>query len=56
VPTRVAATLVTEAMLGNPERLDAFKGIINPPFPGGETLGGVAQALGMSWYRLRDLV
>lgn len=55
VPTRVAATLVSEAMLGNPERLDAFAGIVNPPFPGGEFLGGLSQAAGMAWYRLRDL-
>lgn len=54
VPTRVAANLVTEAMLGRPERLDAFAGIVNPPFPGGELLGGLSQAVGMSWYRLRD--
>jgi len=55
VPTRVAANLVIEAMLGNPERLDAFAGIVNPPFPGGEFLGGLSQAVGMSWYRLRDI-
>ena len=55
VPTRVAATVVTEAMLGQTDRLDAFAGIINPPFPGGELLGGISQAIGMTWYRLRDL-
>ncbi len=55
VPTRVAATLVSEAMLGNTERLDAFAAIANPPFPGGEFLGGLSQAVGMAWYRLRDL-
>ncbi len=31
-------------------------GIVNPPFPGGEWLGGVQQAIGMSWYRLRDVL
>ncbi len=56
VPTRVAATLVTEAMGGRPERLDWFGGIVNPPFPGGERLGGLMQAVGMGWYRLRDFV
>ena len=56
VPTRVAATLVTEAMTGRPERLDWFGGIVNPPFPGGERLGGLMQAVGMGWYRLRDFV
>ncbi|MFO1337293.1 MAG: FAD-binding oxidoreductase [Burkholderiaceae bacterium] len=56
VPTRVAATLVTEAMQGRPERLDWFSGIVNPPFPGGERLGGLMQAVGMGWYRVRDFV
>lgn len=56
VPTRVAATLVTEAMQGQPDRLDAFNGIVNPPFLGGEWLGGLQQAVGMGWYRLRDMV
>jgi gamma-glutamylputrescine oxidase len=56
VPTRVAATLVSEAMLGRPERLDWFGGIVNPPFPGGELVGGLMQAAGMTWYRVRDLV
>jgi glycine/D-amino acid oxidase-like deaminating enzyme len=56
VPTRVAATLITEAMAGRPERLDWFGGIVNPPFPGGEGLGGLMQAVGMGWYRLRDFV
>jgi gamma-glutamylputrescine oxidase len=56
VPTRVAATLVTEAMMGNTERLDWFKGIVNPPFPGGERLGGLMQAVGMGYYRVRDFV
>lgn len=56
VPTRVAATLVTEAMMGNTERLDWFSGIVNPPFPGGERLGGLMQAVGMGYYRVRDFV
>lgn len=54
VPTRVAATLVTEAMQGKTERLDWFGSIVNPPFPGGERLGGLMQAAGMGYYRLRD--
>lgn len=56
VPTRVAATVVTEAMLGDPERLDWFGGIVNPPFPGGERVGGLMQAAGMMYYRARDFV
>ena len=56
VPTRIAANLVVEAMLGEPARLDAFAAIVNPRFPGGERVGALLQALGMSWYRLRDLI
>jgi gamma-glutamylputrescine oxidase len=56
VPTRVAATVVAEAMLGNAERLDWFGGIVNPTFPGGERVGGLMQAAGMMYYRVRDFV
>lgn len=56
VPTRVAATVVSEAMLGDTERLDWFGGIVNPPFPGGERIGGLMQAAGMMYYRARDFV
>lgn len=56
VPTRVAATLVAEAMRGDTERLDWFAGIVNPPFPGGERVGGLLQAAGMVYYRARDFV
>lgn len=56
VPTRVASKLVAQAALGRPEELDWFGGIVNPPFPGGEAVGGLMQAVGMTWYRLRDFV
>ncbi len=56
VPTRVAAKLVADAALGRPEELDWFAPIVNPPFPGGEAVGGLLQAVGMSYYRVRDFV
>jgi glycine/D-amino acid oxidase-like deaminating enzyme len=56
VPTRVAGRLVSKAVLGDTEELDWFAPIVNPPFPGGEALGGLMQAVGMSWYRVRDFV
>jgi hypothetical protein len=56
VPTRVAARIVSAAVLGSTEELDAFAAIRNPPFPGGEVLGGLSQALGMLYYRLRDVI
>jgi gamma-glutamylputrescine oxidase len=56
VPTRVAAKLVSDAALGNAEELDWFAPIVNPSFPGGEAIGGLMQAMGMSYYRVRDFV
>ena len=56
VPTRVAAKVVAQAALGHAEELDWFAPIVNPPFPGGEAVGGLMQAVGMSYYRVRDFV
>ena len=56
VPTRVAAKVVTDKMLGRSDELDWFAPIVNPPFPGGEAVGGLMQALGMTYYRVRDFV
>jgi glycine/D-amino acid oxidase-like deaminating enzyme len=56
VPTRVAGKLVSDAVLGRTEELDWFRKIVNPPFPGGEAIGGLMQAVGMSYYRVRDFV
>lgn len=54
VAARHAARVLTDAVLGRPAELDWFAAIGNPPIPGGESLGGVLQALGMAYYRLRD--
>jgi len=43
-------------VLGKTEELDWFRKIVNPPFPGGEAIGGLMQAVGMSYYRMRDFV
>jgi glycine/D-amino acid oxidase-like deaminating enzyme len=56
VPTRVAAKVVTDKMLGKSDELDWFAPIVNPPFPGGEAIGGLMQAVGMTYYRMRDFV
>ncbi len=54
VPTCVAGRVLAEAILGDDSHLQLFARLRNPPFPGGETLGGLFQVLGMSYYRLRD--
>jgi len=51
-----APLLVSDAVLGKTEELDWFRKIVNPPFPGGEAIGGLMQAVGMTYYRVRDFV
>jgi len=54
VPTCVAGRVLAEAIQGDETHLTLFSALHNRPFPGGETLGGFLQVLGMSYYRLRD--
>lgn len=54
VPTCVAGRVLAEAIQGDETHLQLFTALHNRPFPGGETLGGFLQVLGMSYYRLRD--
>jgi gamma-glutamylputrescine oxidase len=56
VPTRVAAKVVSDKMLARSDELDWFAPIVNPAFPGGEAVGGLMQAVGMTYYRMRDFV
>ena len=56
VPTCVAGRVLAEAICGQRELFELFTRFKNPPFPGGERLGALFQALGMSWYRLRDYI
>ena len=54
VPTCVAGRVLAEAIKGDETHLKLFTALKNPAFPGGETLGALFQAVGMSYYRLRD--
>lgn len=54
VPTCVAGRVLAEAINGDETHLKLFTALKNPAFPGGETLGALFQAVGMSYYRLRD--
>lgn len=45
---------LAEAINGDETHLKLFTALKNPAFPGGETLGALFQAVGMSYYRLRD--
>jgi gamma-glutamylputrescine oxidase len=54
--TGLAGKLVAEAIAGDASRLDVFARIRHRPFPGGRLLRTPALVLGMTWYRMRDLV
>jgi glycine/D-amino acid oxidase-like deaminating enzyme len=54
VPTAVAGRVLAEALLGRGDDLALFERMPKLRFPGGETLGGLSQAVGMACYRLRD--
>lgn len=56
VPTCVAGRVLAAAILGDETHLKLFSALRNPAFPGGETLGGLFQVVGMSYYRLRDYI
>lgn len=54
VPTAVAGRVLAEALLGRGDDLALFERMPKLRFPGGEMLGGLSQAVGMAYYRLRD--
>ncbi|UUX50556.1 FAD-binding oxidoreductase [Nisaea acidiphila] len=53
--TGLAGKLIAEAMAGDAERFDLFAKLPNYRFPGGPARTALL-ALGMTWYKLRDLV
>lgn len=54
--TGLAGRLVAEAMHGDASRFDVFARLKHHDFPGGKLLRMPALVLGMTWYRLRDLL
>ena len=55
--THLAARLLGEAISGQLEgRFELFARVPHPTFPGGRLLRSPLLALGMLWYRLRDLL
>ncbi|HAJ13681.1 MAG: FAD-binding oxidoreductase [Hydrogenophaga sp.] len=54
--TGLAGQLVAEAVLGQAGRFDVFARLKHHPFPGGRWLRTPSLALGMAWYRLKDLL
>jgi gamma-glutamylputrescine oxidase len=54
--TGLAGRLVAEAMTGDAGRFDVFARLQHRDFPGGSLLRTPALVLGMTWYRLKDLL
>ncbi|TCV66181.1 MULTISPECIES: NAD(P)/FAD-dependent oxidoreductase [Pseudomonas] len=56
LPTLAAARAVSNSILGDEEDLKLYEGIKNKNFPGGKLCAAPIEAVGKTWYRLRDLV
>jgi gamma-glutamylputrescine oxidase len=54
--TGLAGQLVAEAVAGQAGRFDLFARLRHQAFPGGPWLRTPSLALGMLWYRLRDVL
>jgi gamma-glutamylputrescine oxidase len=52
----LAGKVLAEVIAGQAERYDLFARLPHRPFPGGKLLRTPSLALGMLWYRLRDLM
>lgn len=54
LPTLAGARAVSDAILGQPDELALYQGLVNQRFPGGKYLAAPLEAVGKAWYRLRD--
>ncbi len=54
--SHVAAEIIADAIAGQMERFDLFAKVPHRRFPFGQRLGGSLVALGMLYYRLKDLL
>ena len=52
--THLAGKVLSEAILGRPERMQAFAQLPHYPFPGGRLFRVPFTAMGAAWYTLRD--
>ena len=54
--THLIGRVLSEAILGRPQRMAVFERLPHLPFPGGRVLRVPLTALGARWYDLRDRV
>jgi gamma-glutamylputrescine oxidase len=55
-PTHLAGKMLADAICGDSERFDIFAQIKHMSLPGGKWFGGPAVALGMSYFRLKEML
>lgn len=55
-PTHLAGKMLADAICGDSERFDIFAQIKHMSIPGGKWFGGPAVALGMSYFRLKEML
>jgi glycine/D-amino acid oxidase-like deaminating enzyme len=55
-PTHLAGKLLADVICGDAERFDVFAQIRHLSIPGGKWFAGPAVALGMSWFRLKEML
>lgn len=55
-PSHMSAKLIAEAISGQAERYDILASIKHLPFPGGRYLMQPAYAVGMLYYKMRDVI
>lgn len=56
ITTNILGKVMAEAVMGTAERFDVFASIPHLPFPGGDFTKRPLFVLGMTWYKLRDML
>mgnify|MGYP001337583011 CR=1 FL=1 len=56
IATNILGKVMAEAVAGQAQRFDVFAQIKHQPFFGGNLFKRPAFVLGMTWYRLRDML
>lgn len=56
IASNIVGKILAEAVRGQAQRFDVFAKIKHAPFPGGQLFKRPAFVLGMTWYKLRDML
>lgn len=55
-PTHLSGKILADAVFGRSDEFDLFSKVVHPAFPGGPMFRQIGLALGMSFYKLRDML